>query len=138
MNRRGFLTFAAAAPLAAAIPVPAPGALNARFAAQIAAQIAAINSIRRVLIDNAVIAQAGGSYLAFMHPDCWRDIKTYEARGRWRDAWHKYRDARRHGLQEEVLSAQDVMARYAYPAAQPLRGELGSFESVRIIKSPLR
>lgn len=125
MRRRAFLGMVAGTAL-----IPFSGSFAATKPKVIT--LAALGEIAGKLQPAAMVAD--DAYIAFLHPDCWRDIRTYEARGRWLDAWHKYRDARRHGLQEE-LDPRQVLERFGWPVAKPITGELGSIDSVRFIKS---
>lgn len=73
-------------------------------------------------------------YFAFLHPSNWRDVRTYAARGRWQDAWRRYRTARRENVCG-YLTPRAVLERFGYPAAPPFGSEIGKYEGFRIITS---
>lgn len=133
MKRRDFLKAAAAIPFAAAFPIS--------IAEPAGLTLAAIRRAR-----NALTAGVDSSYVAFLHPAQWFDIRRLRALDLWSSEYREWRLKRRNGAQTETLD--ELMARVKQSAeaedvkemrddldAAARSGEVGSYESFRFIVS---
>jgi hypothetical protein len=83
------------------------------------------------LFAGGIPATGDGYYWCYMRPSVVKILRAEEARQEWRHAWRSYRIARRE-LVCGYLPPREVLVRFA----EPMRGELGTFQGVRFIQGP--
>ena len=133
MKRRDFLKTAAALPVAAVLPfsITKPTGLT-------------LATLRR--IRDQIHAGIDSSYVAFLHPAQWFDLRRLRALDLWRSEYRGWRVQRRNGVQTETLEELRTRVKYSAEAedvkemkedldATARSGEFGSYESVRFIVS---
>lgn len=133
MNRRDFLK--ATAGLAAGAAVPAgPGPVIGVDLAAGPDRMAEFGLVRSMVEAQQVV---NGNYFAFLSPRQYRDLLDMEARDRWRRAYRAFRVHCRECGMRFRMDPYDVLRDFGKSKVGLREGELGRFEGIKIIESPL-